>query len=183
MFPICIIFFFFNDTATTEIYTLSLHDALPIYKYKKYKYDVRRKLLEEKVIGTPRVKKGVENLKGFSASGDELSGLSPSVTKKLQTIEDSPGNWILQRRLLNRIKSKLGPVDNVLWNKVMRSKGKEGLLDLTDAYWNKGAGKSVPSISKISKEVSKTKMVESLIKRSEERRVGKECRSRWSPYH
>src|SRR3712207_9468632 len=24
------IFFFFNDTATTEIYTLSLHDALPI---------------------------------------------------------------------------------------------------------------------------------------------------------
>src|SRR2546422_7417102 len=27
---ICI-FFFFNDTATTEIYTLSLHDALPIF--------------------------------------------------------------------------------------------------------------------------------------------------------
>src|SRR5689334_24955393 len=26
------IFFFFNDTATTEIYTLSLHDALPIFK-------------------------------------------------------------------------------------------------------------------------------------------------------
>src|SRR2546422_11006011 len=26
----CIFFFFFNDTATTEIYTLSLHDALPI---------------------------------------------------------------------------------------------------------------------------------------------------------
>src|SRR5436190_7737696 len=25
-------FFFFNDTATTEIYTLSLHDALPISK-------------------------------------------------------------------------------------------------------------------------------------------------------
>src|SRR5256885_11268935 len=28
------IFFFFNDTATTEIYTLSLHDALPIYQRK-----------------------------------------------------------------------------------------------------------------------------------------------------
>src|SRR5205809_6228272 len=26
----CLLFFFFNDTATTEIYTLSLHDALPI---------------------------------------------------------------------------------------------------------------------------------------------------------
>src|SRR2546423_15599068 len=28
------IIFFFNDTATTEIYTLSLHDALPIYQQK-----------------------------------------------------------------------------------------------------------------------------------------------------
>src|SRR3712207_8136243 len=28
---ICV-YFFFNDTATTEIYTLSLHDALPIYQ-------------------------------------------------------------------------------------------------------------------------------------------------------
>src|SRR5215216_6979648 len=33
MFLLCFVFlffFFFNDTATTEIYTLSLHDALPI---------------------------------------------------------------------------------------------------------------------------------------------------------
>ena len=28
-------FFFFNDTATTEIYTLSLHDALPIYREER----------------------------------------------------------------------------------------------------------------------------------------------------
>src|SRR3712207_8239329 len=27
-------FFFFNDTATTEIYTLSLHDALPIFCFQ-----------------------------------------------------------------------------------------------------------------------------------------------------
>src|SRR5258708_31180578 len=32
--------FFYNDTATTEIYTLSLHDALPIFEqnYDRYKY-------------------------------------------------------------------------------------------------------------------------------------------------
>src|SRR5437660_5118270 len=30
IWPIFCFFFFFNDTATTEIYTLSLHDALPI---------------------------------------------------------------------------------------------------------------------------------------------------------
>ena len=28
-----VFFFFFNDTATTEIYTLSLHDALPIFQF------------------------------------------------------------------------------------------------------------------------------------------------------
>src|SRR2546430_14971485 len=30
------IFFFFNDTATTEIYTLSLHDALPISRCETF---------------------------------------------------------------------------------------------------------------------------------------------------
>src|SRR2546430_9556797 len=29
------VFFFFNDTATTEIYTLSLHDALPIFSVRR----------------------------------------------------------------------------------------------------------------------------------------------------
>src|SRR2546422_3406421 len=33
-------FFFFNDTATTEIYTLSLHDALPIYVDHSVENDV-----------------------------------------------------------------------------------------------------------------------------------------------
>src|SRR3712207_9400940 len=32
----CSLFFFFNDTATTEIYTLSLHDALPISDEKTF---------------------------------------------------------------------------------------------------------------------------------------------------
>src|SRR6266481_5026216 len=36
MFGLCpACFFFFNDTATTEIYTLSLHDALPIYPARR----------------------------------------------------------------------------------------------------------------------------------------------------
>src|SRR2546427_7896813 len=36
-------FFFFNDTATTEIYTLSLHDALPIYpRRRRFPYDPSR---------------------------------------------------------------------------------------------------------------------------------------------
>src|SRR5258708_14414762 len=34
------LYFFFNDTATTEIYTLSLHDALPICWRKMRKFDL-----------------------------------------------------------------------------------------------------------------------------------------------
>src|ERR1039457_7721464 len=34
---LCFFFFFFNDTATTEIYTRSLHDALPIWMYPDFK--------------------------------------------------------------------------------------------------------------------------------------------------
>ncbi len=39
------IFFFFNDTATTEIYTLSLHDALPIYGEEVVFLDNENKIL------------------------------------------------------------------------------------------------------------------------------------------
>src|SRR5574340_703131 len=38
--PLSIVFFFFNDTATTEIYTLSLHDALPIYSVRSRRTSV-----------------------------------------------------------------------------------------------------------------------------------------------
>src|SRR5207247_10490519 len=31
----CLFLFFFTDTATTDIYTLSLHDALPIYSFER----------------------------------------------------------------------------------------------------------------------------------------------------
>src|SRR2546422_6242944 len=36
-------FFFFNDTATTEIYTLSLHDALPIFRDRRDRDRRRRR--------------------------------------------------------------------------------------------------------------------------------------------
>src|SRR3712207_8228364 len=47
------LFFFFNDTATTEIYTLSLHDALPISGAKQLEVADR---LDERVVEVrPRV--------------------------------------------------------------------------------------------------------------------------------
>src|SRR2546426_3654270 len=51
------IVFFFNDTATTEIYTLSLHDALPIYvaeaiDFLEYYRRQMRRLAEPIRLGT-----------------------------------------------------------------------------------------------------------------------------------
>src|SRR5260221_13271586 len=52
--------FFFNDTATTEIYTLSLHDALPISrsraKARKSSGSSRRPSLEAKVLRRMRAR-------------------------------------------------------------------------------------------------------------------------------
>src|SRR2546427_8294943 len=42
---LCSTFFFFNDTATTEIYTLSLHDALPISNHGNLESWARRGVL------------------------------------------------------------------------------------------------------------------------------------------
>src|SRR2546430_6732130 len=43
--------FFFNDTATTEIYTLSLHDALPISLQHRVRVGRRRALLSAHAFG------------------------------------------------------------------------------------------------------------------------------------
>src|SRR5256885_11410320 len=42
-------FFFFNDTATTEIYTLSLHDALPISRFGVS--GIRQRLFQPRLTG------------------------------------------------------------------------------------------------------------------------------------
>src|SRR5256885_15059698 len=54
------IFFFFNDTATTEIYTLSLHDALPISSCSP-------------TATSPRATKGSPPSRWSEASGDSAS--------------------------------------------------------------------------------------------------------------
>src|SRR3712207_8944229 len=50
----CLVFFFFNDTATTEIYTLSLHDALPIWRRRLQRLHVGRHARRDDRAGDPR---------------------------------------------------------------------------------------------------------------------------------
>src|SRR3712207_7963278 len=53
-------FFFFNDTATTEIYTLSLHDALPIYEAAVE--EAHPPVVEQQVVARVRVARGAAQL-------------------------------------------------------------------------------------------------------------------------
>src|SRR5258708_40166183 len=54
LLPSISLFFFFNDTATTEIYTLSLHDALPIWRFRLIR---RRNKCSSRWIGGPTIER------------------------------------------------------------------------------------------------------------------------------
>src|SRR2546429_8692896 len=102
MFLLNLVVFFFNDTATTEIYTLSLHDALPISIFAPHHPARKCSTSSGAVPGQPPLRRASEFRPDTSSN-------------------DGRGN--------------------------PRGAARRG------------------------------------IHRSEERRVGKECRSRWSPYH
>src|SRR5208283_5624360 len=78
--PLCIrfFFFFFNDTATTEIYTLSLHDALPIFAFH-----ARRRL----VLGWP---------------GPVSDARSEEHTSELQSHHDLVCRLLLEKKKKNK---------------------------------------------------------------------------------
>src|SRR2546426_9269845 len=90
VFVLSIFFFFFNDTATTEIYTLSLHDALPIYDG-----ELTRSRAPERVGGAS----------AHAQRAGDHSGRSEEHTSKLQ----SPCNLVC-RLLLEKKKKKTAVV-------------------------------------------------------------------------
>src|SRR2546422_5205240 len=63
-------FFFFNDTATTEIYTLSLHDALPILIIAPLDESIRRGGIVKVRLG---LSGGPMRFAKFGAHGDRKS--------------------------------------------------------------------------------------------------------------
>src|SRR2546430_8885895 len=86
------IFFFFNDTATTEIYTLSLHDALPICLKDQFRGSARESPFESD--GYPRG--------GHRPESRQENWRSEEHTSELQ----SQSNLVL-RLLLEKKKSTL----------------------------------------------------------------------------
>src|SRR5260221_9368114 len=88
-------FFFFNDTATTEIYTLSLHDALPILDLAGLKRAISSHLFllsDERQLqwSMPQVKKltdtTVARLRAFGVLGRALKG-GVAVTRASSTFQ------------------------------------------------------------------------------------------------
>src|SRR2546425_9414738 len=62
--------FFFNDTATTEIYTLSLHDALPISRHPRGKQHIQRDRLTGRQDGIGTDPAGAEARAGDGHTGN-----------------------------------------------------------------------------------------------------------------
>src|SRR2546426_12841291 len=63
-------FFFFNDTATTEIYTLSLHDALPIFFFKRGVVRTRSKNFGQ--LATGNATKDIQDRKSTRLNSSHL---------------------------------------------------------------------------------------------------------------
>src|SRR3712207_6876075 len=81
------LFFFFNDTATTEIYTLSLHDALPI--------SARAGLQPEAGSGDPRpwtAAGGDAGLRGIALGVQAVHNGSDTIDRKSTRLNSSHAN-------------------------------------------------------------------------------------------
>src|SRR5258708_30761089 len=78
--------FFFNDTATTEIYTLSLHDALPIY--------IARRLSREAITSV----RGSAELVSEFIEGSGMTGRSEEHTSELQSPDHLVCRLLLEKK-------------------------------------------------------------------------------------
>src|SRR2546430_10933805 len=93
-----VFFFFFNDTATTEIYTLSLHDALPIYVHGEAELSAERLRV---AVGQARE----WGLLGERILGSDLSLRSEEHTSELQSQSNLVCRLLLEKKKKNSSRS------------------------------------------------------------------------------
>src|SRR5258706_12064315 len=94
-------FFFFNDTATTEIYTLSLHDALPICRERAFRDAGPRDLAQRS--GVPAELRARSRDQGTRSEEhtSELQSLTNLVCRLLLEKKNRNG-WLASGRSLDR---------------------------------------------------------------------------------
>src|SRR3712207_8989926 len=97
------LFFFFNDTATTEIYTLSLHDALPIFTVA---FPSFRRAAWTALSGViPRAMLSVVSCSRYASSSRERS--SSHFRSEEHTSELQSRQYLVCRLLLEKKKKKI----------------------------------------------------------------------------
>src|SRR3712207_9496766 len=97
------LFFFFNDTATTEIYTLSLHDALPIYYHYTQAFSKTDKITPEKAheIGKEWIEKNIKVYQIYLVTHIDKEHRSEEHTSELQSRQ-----YLVCRLLLEKKKKQ-----------------------------------------------------------------------------
>src|SRR5438093_7135809 len=103
MRSVCFSFFFFNDPATTEIYTLSLHDALPILATSRHAIDVHA--LERGLRGPPSHLR-VEAVEGTTRSEEHTSELQSLTNLVCRLLLEKKKKKKRKQTKYKRIKSK-----------------------------------------------------------------------------
>src|SRR3712207_8925451 len=97
MLILLLFFFFFNDTATTEIYTLSLHDALPILAGQHARHGLQGLRVRHHLALVPRPAQ--HRMLGPNLRGDPAR--SEEHTSELQSRQ-----YLVCRLLLEKKKNK-----------------------------------------------------------------------------
>src|SRR5204863_10163012 len=103
-----VIFFFFNNTATTVFYTLSLHDALPIYELapSAVKAEIDKHKLTMLNINSPQGPAGEPGLAAVAGREQDFSALfakrSEEHTSELQSRRDLVCRLLLEKKKKNK---------------------------------------------------------------------------------
>src|SRR2546421_4961519 len=106
-------FFFFNDTATTEIYTLSLHDALPISRPQQ----VSRDVVEPKALA--QIVERSSRFHGVTSTVIGAAIRSEEHTSELQSRSDLVCRLLLEKKK----RAHESPLPTKLGYKTPRSSG------------------------------------------------------------
>src|SRR3712207_8528928 len=101
--------FFFNDTATTEIYTLSLHDALPILRGRAITYRLRStttyNTAREKVMENATLR-AVRAIRAVHRSEEHTSELQSRQYLVCRLLLEKKKNYPLQNSLIRLVLSR-----------------------------------------------------------------------------
>src|SRR2546426_12763034 len=122
---------------------------------------------------------GVANEKSFSRAAEPLPGTHPAVSPAIRRLENELGEPLFDRSSKDGTLTAAGRVlfDFAQQMLNLRQQAHSAIRELRDLHRGKlSLGANEYTVMCLLPLIP-------IFRRSEERRVGKECRSRWSPYH